>query len=89
MLGIETLAVKVSEIRSVGAAGFSDDTKMVSLNLANMKIKSVLDANQILIKENDGLVKVNGLLQVENERLRKNQKRREKDSDFAEGIALP
>lgn len=88
MLGIEFLAVKVSEIRSVGAAGFSDDTKMVSLTLANSKLAIMDDANTLLRKENDKLAKEVTVLYYENERLKKNQ-RREADSDFAEGIALP
>jgi hypothetical protein len=73
MLGIENLAVKVSDIRSVGAAGFSGNTMMVPLVLANSKLKEVLDANQLLLKENGKLGKEVTALRVENESLKKNK----------------
>jgi hypothetical protein len=71
MLGLEYTAVKVSDIRSVGAAGFGNDTKMVTLALANMKLKEVLDANQTLRDENDKWSKEISRLMTENASLKK------------------
>ncbi len=51
------VAVSISEIRSVGAAGYDDSTLMVPLELAENQYNEAIGANRILVKENTALGK--------------------------------
>lgn len=68
---LRSFAVSVATIRGAGAGGYPSNAMMVNLNYAQTVVSEVLQANKVLITENNKLSKMYEVAKTELDMLKK------------------